>query len=294
MRINKILLVGGSGYIGSHLKDAVEGLFDVYTTSRKSSNEKNSYQLDLKDESTYGSLNNKTFDLIIILASEIKGIGNLNLTSDILMTNVIGLVDFLNFIEQSKISRKVIYVSSMTVYGKDNLSPVKEEGALAPLSSYGFSKQMAENSFKFFSENSEIKGVTFRIPGIYGGSRKAGFIYNTAVKMKNSQKVVLNTKGLGYWECMYMADLCFAIIEFMKTYDWSKKYDVYNISYGSKTDFIDCAFKIKEFMNSSSFIEIEGEKEYVDLFMDNSKINKIINIADNYLISLKKYVKELV
>lgn len=290
MKINKVLLVGGSGYIGEHLQNAMKTSFQIFTTTRKIISAPASFTIDLTQPQTFKSLAGHSFDLIIYLASEIKGLGNEGLDGEVLKPNLLGLISFLKYAQKEKLGDKIIYISSMTVYGIENELSVKETGQLKPLSTYGLSKLMAEQAFEFFCRTSGVKGVRLRIPGIYGGSRKAGFIYNTILKMKRNEAVILKTKGLGYWECMHIDDLCDSMIRFINAYQWSEPEDVFNLSYGVRTDFVECARMIKEFLKSDSKIEIEGEKGYKDLYLDNSRIKKVIPIQDNYLTSLKGYV----
>lgn len=293
MKINKVLLVGGSGYIGTHLQNVMKATFQTSTTTRKTIPDPATFTIDLTQPETFESLAGHSFDLIIFLASEIKGLGNEGLDQEVLKPNLLGLISFLNYVQKEKPAGKIIYISSMTVYGVENELPVKETGELKPLSAYGLSKLMAEQAFSFFCRNNDVKGVSLRIPGIYGGSRKAGYIYNTIQKMKRNEPVILNTNGLGYWECMHIDDLCDSMIRFIGQYQWSEPDQVYNLSYGVRTDFVECARVIKEFLKSDSVIEMEGEKGYIDLYLDNSKIKEIIPVQDNYLTSLKRYVNSI-
>jgi nucleoside-diphosphate-sugar epimerase len=294
MKMNKVLLVGGSGYIGSHLKEEMKTSFQVFTTSRHLPDGYSDFQINLTDPSTFQSLTNQSFDLVIILASIIEGIGSTDFDPGVFNNNVTGLANFLNFIKHHQLTERVIYISSMTVYGQENISPVGEDASLKPMNTYGLSKKLAEDVFRFFCENSHVRGVCFRIPGVYGGNRKGGFIYNTALKMKKGEPVILNTSGLGYWECIHMADLNSALINFVETYQWNNVHDVFNISYGVSTDFIDCAYKVKSYLNSTSEITEEGQKGYTELYLDNTKINRIINVPDKYLSSLKNYLKGII
>jgi len=68
----------------------------------------------------------------------------------------------------------VIYASSMTVYGQDSAGVVRAEGdAGAPESAYGLAKWRAERLF----QDRGSKGFAARLPGLFGGQRKAGLVW---------------------------------------------------------------------------------------------------------------------
>ncbi|MBA3971212.1 MAG: NAD-dependent epimerase/dehydratase family protein, partial [Bacteroidetes bacterium] len=161
------------------------------------------------------------------------------------------------------------------------------------LSTYGLSKVLGEQTIKFFCSVNNIKGVILRIPGIFGGTRSSGYIYNTALKCLKNESVTLNTTGLGYWETINIDDLSNYIAEFIRNYDWNKKVETFNIAYGSATDFIECAYKIKKILNSSSEIIEESYKGYRDFCLDNSKVQKYVNIKEDINSSLERYVKKI-
>ena len=68
----------------------------------------------------------------------------------------------------------VIYASSMTVYGQNSGQVARSESdAGAPESAYGLAKWRAERLF----EDRGAKGFAARLPGLFGGQRKAGLVW---------------------------------------------------------------------------------------------------------------------
>ncbi len=287
----KILLVGGSGYLGTHLKYVLSSSYDVCSTSR--TKKEGFLQLDLLDKNTYNNIQQDHYDHIFILATSLKGFGTTELKEEYINLDTLGLSNFLQFISENKLADKIIYTSSMTVYGTENTIPVKENGKLQPLSSYGLSKSLGENIINFYCTSNPIKGVIVRMPGIYGGNRTSGYIYNTALKCIKNEAINLNSASLGYWETIHINDLCTWIKDFVEKYDWKTKVDTFNIGYGTKTDFIDCAYLIKDMLGSTSEIIIDGNIGYIDFHLDNSKIKQFIPIEDRYKKSLENYLKTI-
>lgn len=289
----KIALIGGGGYIGKHLGNKLASSYHLVYTSRTKKD--NNLQLDLTQPETFEQLRTEgPFEIIFILASSMQGLGTTLLKEEYLHTDTIGLAGFLQFISTHQLSSKIIFISSMTVYGLQNTVPVKEDGLLAPLSTYGLSKVLAERLIDFYSRSTPVKSVVLRIPGIYGGERNSGFIYNTIKKCLHNEAVTLNTSTLGYWETMHVDDCCETISTFIERYDWNPDLTTFNIGYGTKTDIVDCSYMIRELLNSSSEISISGEKGYIDFYLDNTRMQNYAPLKNDYKQSLQRYIKNFV
>ena len=103
---NKVLLVGGTGYIGKELLQYISDEYDVYITGTKFSNKLNYFQIDFSLPQTFESINNLNFDLILFLASSINGIGDISLSNSDLRTNTVEVGEFLDFVKKNNISKK--------------------------------------------------------------------------------------------------------------------------------------------------------------------------------------------
>lgn len=291
----KILLVGGSGYIGRHLKRALTiSNISVYTTGTQELTDPNHYLIDFNSPKTFNSLGKTQFDIIILLASKIDSIKTKNLNHSDLESNVLGFSKFLHYLNENRTTSKFVYISSMTVYSHENESPVLETGSLAPLHTYGLSKLLAENVFNFFCKTSSFSGVIFRLPGIYGGDREDGFIYNLIDKFISKEKILLESKNLGFWETIHVEDLMAMMIKFLEKYNWPTGIDVFNISYGEETDFYATAHKVSQIMNCEKLLETSREKNYTKLFISNKKISVFTSPPMSYWSRLDQYVKSFV
>jgi nucleoside-diphosphate-sugar epimerase len=289
----KVLLVGGSGFIGQHLNKSLSNHYQVYISGASEKNFENYFHIDFSIPSTFESILHIKFDLVIILAASMKGIGNSNFTNPDLEFNTIRLACFLQFIADHKITKHIVHVSSMTVYAIPKVLPVSETSKRLPLSIYGLSKKISEDIIESFSILNNIHAIVLRIPGIYGGDRKSGYIYNTLNKALQHKDIELNTEGLGYWECMNIEDLCMVISDLLMSYNWSKSFEIFNIGYGEKIDFVNVAKDIVRLTKSKSKIKLTGEKGYVDFWLDNTKLKR--NIPFDYIFnkSLERYVDKI-
>jgi len=176
----------------------------------------------------------------------------------------------------------------MTVYAVSEKVPVCENDKLKPISIYGLSKMIGENIISFLTNQGNMKVLILRLPGIYGGNRKTGYIFNTIRKALNNEPIQLDTANLGYWECIEIGDLCNLLHQLIVRYDWSSNEEIINISYGEPTDFVDTARFIVKETCSKSLIAITGS--YSELFMSNEKLKSIVQPQSTFYESLKKYI----
>lgn len=289
-----ILLVGGTGYVGSHLVPVLADYgWQVYTTGTKPQVADNYFVVDFEREQSFEALKGKRFQLIIILASKMTAMGTTSLTHPDLRTNTTGYAAFLHFVASFNLSDKVIYTSSMTVYGSSNNLPVNENAVIEPVHTYGLSKALAEQITHFFCLHKNIPGVVLRLPGVYGGTRQSGFIYNVADKCRRNERIDLKSEGLIFWETMHVSDLCNIVVRFINHYSWQKEFEIFNVSYGEPTDFYQTAYAIKQFLLSESDIVEIGKKGYIPFYLCNEKIKGVVTITEKFAESLKKYVGEL-
>ena len=132
-----------------------------------------------------------------------------------------------------------------------------------------------------------------RIPGLFGGDRRSGFIYNTIIKCLNNENILIDTSTLGYWESIDVEYLAFLIRMFIESYTWDIS-GTYNIGYGKETDIIQTAYKIKSLIKSSSNIEVVGNKGYIPFYLSTEKFAQLVNIETKYFDSLKNYINKVI
>jgi len=297
MKINKILLVGGTGYIGTALYQILKKDYRVHVTGRL---DKPEFGNDFRNLNFANSssikhvLGNEKYDLIIILAAqkEIKITSEIDFGNSVFKDNVLDLNTFFKFLFKFQDKATMLFVSSMTVYGPQAVSPVSEDVRLSPIHDYGLSKLIGESFFSYYVSYHDSYGVVFRIPGVFGGSRKSGYIFNLIKKMKNNESVEIDSTDLGYWEAINLNDLVNIFAEFIRKYPAHNKVEIFNLSYGEETDFVKTAYLLKDLLNSKSEIRV-AKKDYRRFFLDNRKVSQFVDTRKySYLKALKRYIKE--
>ncbi len=293
--IKQILLVGGTGYIGRHLSAELEKEYDVWITGRHEppSPDSRFLTLDLSSRDTFNALEQEPFDLIVFLAASVGGLDSISLAHPVFDVNAVHYRELLQFMADQGICSRLLYVSSMTVYAPWNALPVSESAHTLPLHSYGESKLIAETVTRFFCVRNGVPGMIVRLPGIFGGDRQSGYLYNIARSCMKDEPVDIDSSGLGIWEAMEMEDLCRALLLVIKKYDWSTNINVLNISYGEETDFIEEAFTIKRFCRSSSPVTVKKPLGYRPFYMDNTRLKSLTRFQGTFESGLERFLKRI-
>ena len=214
---NKILITGGTGFIGRNL---VEYLSDRYEVTAPTHDE-----LDLMGGASVKSFfHKKKFDVVIHAASKGSSRKQRN-DSDILSIN---LKMFLNLLSNESCFEKLIFFGSGAEYGKQRpLVKVKEtEFGYVPEDDYGLSKYIC-------SKVSTEKCINLRLFGVFGKYEdyETRFISNMICRAIKGQPMEMNQNM--FLDYVYIEDLCRIVELIMKT---KAKNRAYNISSGDHID----------------------------------------------------------
>ncbi len=177
--MNKILVTGGCGYIGTHtMVDLIENGFDVISIDNFSRS--NPKMLERVEKITGKQIKNYAIDLcnfdacrsVFLENTDIKGIihfaafkaVNESVENPLLyfQNNLFSLINLLKCVEEFA-TPYFVFSSSCTVYGSPDESPVSESSPIKPGESpYGITKQMGEEIVSEFSKANSTKCVSLR------------------------------------------------------------------------------------------------------------------------------------
>jgi UDP-glucose 4-epimerase len=161
----KVLVIGGAGYIGSHVVDILQELgheitiFDNLSSGFKENIDKDSKLIigDILDIETIDKVFSEGFDVIMHFAA-LKNVGESMINPEIYSnTNIVGTLNILNAMARHNI-KYIIFSSSAAVYGTPKYLPMDELHPVNPESFYGFTKFEIE---KFLEWYSKIHGIHF-------------------------------------------------------------------------------------------------------------------------------------
>lgn len=174
-----VLITGGAGFIGSHLTDKLVKedyevtIFDNLSTGeQKFVNPKAAFvKGDVTNKDQIRKLFQTNFDAVLHIAGCASSIKSFSKPEEDIKTNFLGTVNIVNACLANKITR-LLYASSMTVYGKPKKLPINESISCVPISYYGISKYAAERFLLSTAARVDLDfsfNVTaFRMFNVYG------------------------------------------------------------------------------------------------------------------------------
>ncbi len=273
----RVLITGGSGFIGSHLADRLLArgdqvlVIDNYTTGRRDNLKPHANLEIVEGTIADGALVNRTFaqfqpELVVHAAAAYKDPHDWAEDS---RTNVLGTVHVVQAAEQAKM-RRLIYFQTALGYG---LHPQEQPITLShPLvlegSSYAISKTVGEQYIAL----SSLDFISFRLANAYGPRNLSGPLPTFFQRLSSGKKCfVMNTRR----DFIFVDDLVDVVL---KALDGLGTRGYYHISSGSD-------YAIKELFDATvSALDLtlaepveERERNPDDVFsilLDPSKTNQ--------------------
>lgn len=255
----KILIMGGAGFIGSHLcehfsKDNEVICMDSLITGQKS-NIKNLPVEFVKHDIR------KPFDikcdLIINMASPASPVDFPKIPIDILETNSVGVRNVLD--NAKKYGARVIHASTSETYGDPLEHPQKESyfgnvNALGPRACYDESKRFAETLCYNYNKKFQAEIVLIRIFNTYGPKMRKDdgrVMPNFITQALSGKDISLYGDGSQTRSFCYISDMVNA---FSNVAESQIKFDVFNIGNPEEITIRKLATMVKELTQSSSNI----------------------------------------
>ena len=185
MKLSKIIVTGGAGFIGSHIAEKlakggheiviVDNLDDYYSIDLKKRNieiilnsgEASFINADVTDLKSMSEIIDSTVDYVYHEAAQA---GVRISVEDPFKPNNVNVVGTLNVLKASLDAgvKKVINASSSSVYGKVKYLPFDEQHPNQPVSPYGVSKLAAEHYCRVFHEVYGLPTTSLRYFTVYG------------------------------------------------------------------------------------------------------------------------------
>ena len=173
----KCLVLGGGGFIGSHLSDElISNGYDVVVFDKLNFSKKNIVHIKNNLSVLEGDFNNdvdivkslKGVDYVFhLVSSTLPASSNKNPIYDV-ETNLISSLMLLNESINNKV-KKIIFISSGgTVYGFPKKIPIKEDHPRQPICSYGIIKKTIEDYLYMYNRLHGLDYTVFRISNPYG------------------------------------------------------------------------------------------------------------------------------
>lgn len=171
----RVLVVGGAGYIGSHvcklLAAAGHSVVVFDNLERGNADAVKWGRLIQGDLRNLQEINNvfsaDTYDAVMHFAAYAYVGESVSEPDLYFQNNVVGTLNLLAAMSRHSVS-KLVFSSTCAVYGTPSSVPVTEESPLAPESPYGASKLMAEQAIDSYARLGRISPVIFRYFNVIG------------------------------------------------------------------------------------------------------------------------------
>ena len=197
MIIMKVLVTGGTGFIGSNLVDYLMkcGYEVVVLDNLSSGNIKNTGHLTknknfslirgdlLKNEDIEKSLMGVSKVYHLAANPEVRaGENSPKIHFD---QNILASFNLLEAMRKNDIN-DIVFTSSSTVYGDAKTIPTSEEYPTMPISTYGASKLAVEGLISSYFHTYGIKSMVFRFANVIGKRSNHGVIVDFIKKLRNN------------------------------------------------------------------------------------------------------------
>jgi len=198
----KALILGGNGFIGSHVVDALikEGhkvrVFDRGPELYRSPLSDVDYRLASFSDVPALAEALEGIDVVYhLISTTVPSTSNLDPLGDI-EGNLINTVKLLQLMVQKGV-RRIVYLSSGgTVYGTPEILPIPESHPLHPICSYGIVKVAIEDYLFMYESLHEIQPIVLRVSNPYGERQTHSGVQGVIGTFLNK---VINNERIEVW-----------------------------------------------------------------------------------------------
>ena len=174
---SKLLVLGGSGFIGSHVAQrAINKGYETYVICRKLPKQKEIIkgvkyiQLDISNKNDLKIISKISFNYIVNLSGYIDHSSFFEAGKDLINLHFYSLVNLISTIRKDNLIR-FVQIGSSDEYG-DNIAPQHESQVEKPFTPYSFAKTASTNFIKFLFKTENFPGTILRPFLIYGPGQK--------------------------------------------------------------------------------------------------------------------------
>ena len=279
----KILVTGGSGFIGSHIVEHYQGKAEIAVLDNfRTGYRKNLDGLDVNiiegDICDRGAVEKavKGVDYIFHMAAMISVPESMDKPIECAEINVKGLLTVLEEAEKANV-KKLCFSTSAAIYGDNPEVPKREIMIPEPKSPYAITKLDGEYYCAMFANENRLQTACMRYFNVFGPRQDPGSAYAAAVpifvsKAVANEPITIFGDGEQTRDFIYVKDIVAANV-FMAEGDNT---GVFNVAYGKKITINNLAELIIKLTGSSSEI-VHLEERAGDVKHSMAAVDKLFS-----------------
>jgi UDP-glucose 4-epimerase len=288
----KIMITGGSGFVGSHLCDELLKENHEIIVLVRSDNKKNNIshiidkiQIEQIDTTDYKSLEKSIEknrpDIIFHLAGETSHKKSFENPFYDIETNSKSTLCILEKIRTLNLKCKFILGSTFIVIGKPLKLPVDETSPSNPTTLYGANRLLSEHYCNIYHNVYGLDTLTFRITNSFGPREQYLTSTKNAInymiyKAFQGEDVTIFNNGKFFRDLIYISDVISGLKTIMSK---GKSGELYWVASGKKTWFYELGQWLEE--NTNAKVKYEDSPTYTkkvdvgNFVVDNSKLKSL-------------------
>jgi len=251
----KVLVIGGSGYIGSHcVKALINSGHQVIVFDNLSNGHSDKYsdshlfQGDIRNIKDLDSVFKSTnFDAVMHFAAKIEVKESQIDPGLYYENNVLGTINILESMRKHKVNT-IVFSSTAAVYGNPTESPIKETAEKKPINIYGKTKLIIEQMLEDYNNAYGLSAVIFRYfnasgaatDGSIGESHKpeSHLIPILLDKLLNAKEFIINGNDFdtpdktAIRDYVHVMDIAKAHVLGLEYAHFERPYQIFNIGSG--------------------------------------------------------------
>ena len=263
----KVLITGGSGFIGSHIVEHFQGKAEVRVLDNLRSGYKKNLdgfdvdfiEGDILDEQKLAQAM-KNIDYVFHLAAMISVPESMNKPVECVRINADGTLRVLRAAADAGV-KKLCFSTSAAIYGDNPECPKRETMFPEPKSPYAVTKLDGEYYCGMFTKEGWLQTACLRYFNVFGPRQDPNSAYAAAVpiftaKAVANEPITIFGDGEQTRDFIFVKDIVAANV-FMATHEFT---GVHNIAYGARITINDLVRKIKAIVGSTSEVRYLPER----------------------------------
>jgi UDP-glucose 4-epimerase len=266
--MKRVLLLGGNGFIGSHVLDELLGrvhvrVFDRSPVRFRAPCSGVEYYTGSLDQTEKLAQALTGVDAVLhAVSTTVPGTSNLDPSADV-HSNLIGTIRLFDLMVRQKVGRIVFLSSGGTVYGEPRYLPVDEDHPLLPICSYGVVKAAIEDYLRIYERLHGLSHAVFRISNAYGPRQGKlgvqGAVATFFQRILNGEPIEIWGDGEIRRDYVYVGDVAAVIA---RTLCSDEIRGTFNLAYGTAVSLLELITSIEQVAGRKANVSFRPARLY--------------------------------